>query len=104
SAEIFQTFCAMGAENNLKIADILAAQQLALNKALHEEIQIAQTALNADPRTGTRDLQSQYQTVLSELTRLAEIEIDPVTRESRRSELQTELSQLEDKLAERIGL
>jgi hypothetical protein len=50
------------------------------------------------------NLQDQYQIVMSELTRLSEVEFDPGVRDARRCELQTELSQLEDKLAEHVEL
>ncbi|MBI3849281.1 MAG: CHAT domain-containing protein [Verrucomicrobia bacterium] len=41
---------------------------------------------------------------MSELTRLSEVQFDPATHDARRRELQTELSLLEEKLAERVGL
>jgi tetratricopeptide (TPR) repeat protein len=104
STEIFYSLCALAAEKNLGVGVTLAARQLALNKALLEEVESAQTALDRDPRTATRELQDRYQIVLHEMTRLSEVLFDQVARDARRRELQSELSQLGNKLADRGGL
>jgi CHAT domain-containing protein len=104
SAEIFQTLCAMGADDNLKAAKTLAAEQLALDKALLEEVHIAQAALDADPRNAIKSLREEYGTVLAQKARLPENELDPAQRDNRRRELEVELSHIESDLAMRVAL
>jgi CHAT domain-containing protein/Tfp pilus assembly protein PilF len=81
----------------------VGAEQLVLNKALLEEVQARQAALEAVPQTATRELRERYQTLQTELLGLAETEVDPTKRNVRRQELSVEMNQIEAKLAERGG-
>ncbi|MGO9199839.1 MAG: CHAT domain-containing protein [Limisphaerales bacterium] len=94
----------MGTDGSARTASILAAEQLALNKALLEEIQITQAALDADPRSVTESLRQEYGTALARKARLSGKELDPTHRLDERGELEGELSRLEHQLAECAAL
>ena len=96
--------CAEAAQKNLAVAKTGGAEQLALNKALLEEIQATSAALEADPKTSTQTLREQYAAVQNQLAHFSESKLDPADRDVKRRELQDELNQLETKLAERVGL
>jgi CHAT domain-containing protein len=85
-------------------ARVLGAEQLCLNKALAEEGQAAQAALEMDPQTTTREVREQLESVRFRLARLPESKLEAGERERRRQELQGEVNQLESKLAERVAL
>jgi len=104
SAEVFQSICAMGAGDVTGVAKTLAAHQLALNKALLEEIEIAQAALDADPRSATWKLRQEYGAAQARKARLAEKELDPAHRLDQRRALEGELNRLERQLAECAAL
>ena len=102
--EMLHSACAEAAEKNLAVAKTGGAEQLALNKALLEEIQATSAALEADPKTSTQTLREQYAAVRNQLAHLSESKLGPADRDVKRRELQDELTQLETKLAERVGL
>jgi CHAT domain-containing protein len=104
SDEIFQTLCAMAAEDSLKTAKSLAAEQLALNKALLEEVQIAQATLDVDPRSATKSLREEYGAVLAQKARLPENEPDLLQRGKKLRELEGRSRRLETELAVRVAL
>jgi CHAT domain-containing protein len=85
-------------------ARIAGATELALNKALLEEVRAAQAAFEADPRTATKTLREQYRAAQFQLEHLGQGGLEKMQLEVRRRELQDELSQTEAKLGERIGL
>jgi len=97
--EVFHSLCALGTRSNLPNAEPLGAEQLAMDKALLEEVQAVQAALDADPQTSTLELRERIRAVQIQLNRLPESKIDPTERATRRRELQTELIALETKLA-----
>src|ERR1035441_8108057 len=82
----------------------LGAEQLSLGKAVLEEVQATQAALEADPRTATRERLAHCQSVQAELKHLLESKPEPTQRDAKRRALEVELSQLEGKLAESVGL
>jgi CHAT domain-containing protein len=69
-----------------------------------EEVQAVHAALETDPETTTKELSARYQVVQFQLSRLPETTLDPLKRETKRRKLQTELSQLATKVAERVEL
>jgi CHAT domain-containing protein len=103
-AESFHSVCAEGSAKNLVSARVAGATALALDKALLEEVRAAQAAFEADPRTSTEKLREQYRSVQSELEDLNASEPAKARLETKRRELQDELSQIESKLSERVGL
>src|SRR5713101_4359445 len=103
-SEMLHSACAEGARQDLAVGKTTGAEQLALNKALLEEIQATSAALEADPKTSTQTLREQYAAVQNQLAHLSESKLDPADRNVKRRELQDELNQLETKLAERVGL
>jgi CHAT domain-containing protein len=82
----------------------VCANQLALGKAFLEEVQATQAALDADPRTATRELREQHQEMQLQLVRLSESKLPQTEREAKRVELQTEFDRTESELATRVGL
>jgi CHAT domain-containing protein len=82
----------------------LGAEQFSLGKAVLEEVQATQAALEADPRTATRERLAQCQSVQAELKHLLESKPEPTQRDAKRQALEVELSQVEGKLAESVGL
>jgi CHAT domain-containing protein len=104
STEIFHSACADGSSENLAIANVAGATELALNKALLEEVRAAQAAFEADPRTATRGLSEQYRSVQYELEHLGDGDLTKSQAEARRGELQDQLSQIESKLYNRVGM
>lgn len=104
STESFHSICAEGSADNLVHANIAGATELALNKALLEEVRAAQAAFEADPRTATKELREQYRSAQFELEHLGQGGLPKTQVEAKRLELQDELSQIETKLSDRIGL
>lgn len=104
SVEIFHSVCAEASAMNLDNARIAGATELALNKALLEEVRAAQAAFEADPRTATKTLREQYRAAQFQLEHLGQGGLEKMQLEVRQRELQDELSQTEAKLGERIGL
>ncbi|HWX17457.1 MAG TPA: tetratricopeptide repeat protein [Chthoniobacterales bacterium] len=102
--EMLHSACAEAAKKNLSVAKTGGAEQLALNKGLLEEIQATFAALEADPKTSTQTLREQYAAVQNQLAHFSERKLGPADRDVERRELQNELTQLETKLAERVGL
>ncbi len=97
--EVFHSLSALGTLSNLPNAKPLGAEQLAMDKALLEEIQALQAALDNDPQTSTRELRERVRAVQTQLYRLPESKIDPTERDARRRELRSELATIEAKLA-----
>jgi CHAT domain-containing protein len=104
SVEIFHSVCAEVSVNDLHNARVAGATELALNKALLEEVRAAQAAFETDPRTATKELREQYRSTQFQLKRLDQSGLPKPQLETKRHELQDELSQIEAKLAERIGM
>jgi CHAT domain-containing protein len=102
-AEMLHSACAEAAQKTFVKASIAGAEQLALNKALLEEIEATSAALQADPKTSTRTLREKDAAVQNQLTHLAENKLDPADRDAKRRELQSESNQLKSKLAEAVG-
>ncbi len=103
-AETFHSACAEAAQKNLAMAKTGGAEQLALNKALLEEFEATSAALETDPKTSTQTLREKYAAAQNQLAHFSESKLDPADRDVKRRELQDELTQLETKLAERVGL
>ena len=74
--------CAEAAQRNFAIASTAGAEQLALNKALLEEIEATSAALEADPKTSTKTLRAKYAAVQNELAHLPESKLDPAHRDA----------------------
>jgi CHAT domain-containing protein len=104
SAEAFHSVCAEGSTKNMDGARVAGATELALDKALLEEVRAAQAAFEADPRTATKQLREEYRSTQFEWEHLEQSGLPKVQLESRRLELQDELSQIESQLTERVGL
>jgi len=104
SAESFHSVCAEGSADNLDKTRIAGATELALNKALLEEVRAAQAEFEADPRTATKELREQYRSTQFEWEHLGQSGLPKTQLETKRRELQDELSQIESKLTERVGL
>jgi CHAT domain-containing protein len=104
SVEIFHSACAEVSTNELSNARAAGATELALNKALLEEVRAAQAAFEADPRTATKELREQYRSAQFQLKHLDQSGLPKIQLEAKRDELQDELSQIESKLSERVGL
>jgi CHAT domain-containing protein/tetratricopeptide (TPR) repeat protein len=104
SVEIFHSVCAEASAKKLDNARTAGATELALNKALLEEVRAAQTAFEADPRTATKALREQYRAAQSQLGHLGRGGLQKMQPDTKRRELEDELSQIEAKLAERIAL
>ncbi len=101
--EWFHSLCAHGLQRSMPAAASLVAQQLSLNKALLEEIQATQAAIEADPKTSTQRLRERHTAVQDQLARLSESVLDPTERDGKRRGFQDELNQIEIELAERVG-
>jgi len=82
----------------------VCANQLAFGKAFLEEVQAAQTALEADPQVATHNLREQHQDLQMQLVRLSESGLPLNEREAKRLELQNNLGDTESRLAERSKL
>jgi CHAT domain-containing protein len=104
SVEIFHSVCAEASAKNLGNARVAGATELALNKALLEEVRAAQAAFEADPRTATKELREQYRDAQFQLEHLGQGGPSEMQLEAKRRELQDKLSQIEAKLAERVDL
>jgi CHAT domain-containing protein/tetratricopeptide (TPR) repeat protein len=105
--EMLQSVCSEETRldrENKDFAVLAGAEQSALNKAFIEEFQMTQIAMEYDSRASTHELREQWRGLEFQLDRLDERKLDPVERNARRRELQGELSNLEIKLAERVGL
>lgn len=103
-AEMLHSACAEAAQKKLAIASTAGAEQLALNKALLEEIEATSAALEADSKTSTKTLRTKYAAVQNQLAHLLDSKLDPADRDAKRRELQSESDQLESKLAVAVGL
>jgi CHAT domain-containing protein/tetratricopeptide (TPR) repeat protein len=104
SAESFQSACAEGSADGSDAARITGATELALNKALLEEVRAAEAAFEADPRMATKQLREEYRSTQFEWEHLEQSGLPKAQVESKRRELQNQLSQVESKLTERVGL
>jgi len=104
SVEIFHSVCAEASAKNLDNARAAGAAELTLNKALLEEVRAAQAAFEADPQTATRALGEQYRAAQFQLGHLGRDGLQKMQPDAKRRELLDELSQIEAKLAERVGL
>ena len=102
--EYFHAVCAAGLARGLPASQIYGAEQLALNKALLEEVETTKAALETDQRTTTQELREEYQAIQVQLMRLPERPGDLVQREATRQRLQSELTGIAAKISERIAL
>jgi CHAT domain-containing protein len=80
------------------------AEQLALNKAVVEELQVVRAALEASENTTTRHLQAEYLFVQTRLALLSTNEQGLVERDAQRRALQSQLADIEAKLASKLAL
>jgi CHAT domain-containing protein len=104
SREIFESISAAASRGGVRVAETLAAQQLARNKALLEEIQVAQAALAVDPRDGTAQLRQELDTLLARKAHLSEREFDRSRRREELRVLEGKLARVECQLGERTAL
>ena len=102
-AEALHSACAEAAQKNFAVAKTVGAEQLALNKALLEEIEATSAALETDSKTSTKTLRAKYAAVQNKLAHLPDSKLDPADRDAKRRELESESDQLEMKLAEAAG-
>jgi len=102
SVEIFHSLCGATTGKYMGRARLAGATELILNKALLEEVRAAQAAFESDPQTATKELREQYRAAQFQLAHLGKGVHKQM--ETRRGELQDELSRIEAKLAERVGL
>ena len=98
--ELFHSLCALSLSNVTNSVPAKGAEQLALCKALLEEVQTTQASLETDSRTSTRELREELGTIQNQIDRLPEINFDPAQRDARRRQLQTTKTQIEEALAE----
>ncbi len=98
--EMFHSLCALSLSNAATSVLAKAAEQLALCKALLEEVQATQASLETDSRTSTRELREKLGAIQSQLVRLPDNKLDPLQRDARRRQLQTAKMQVEEALAE----
>ncbi len=101
--ELFHSLYALGFSNAVAVQSE-AAEQLASCKALVEEVQATQAALETDSRTSTRELRGRLDATQKLLDRLPENNLDPVPRDARRRQLQSAKTKLEEAIAEQNGL
>ena len=101
---LVHTASASGTSAGFASAKFFGTEHLLLNKSLFEEIQITQAKVGFGANAAVRELHGQYQAAEFQLARLSDSKLEPAQRDARRRELQAELSQLEGKLAERVGL
>jgi CHAT domain-containing protein len=104
SVEIFHSVCAETSAKNFDNDLAAGAAELALNKALLEEVRAAQAAFEADPRTATRALGEQYSAAQFQLGHLGRAGLQKIQPDAKRRELQDQLGRIEASLAERVGL
>ncbi len=100
-SEIFHSVCAAGALQNLSVAKVDGAEQLAYCKALLEEVRTIQAALETDPDSRIQELREQYLAVRAQIDRVAESNLTPEQRDAKRRELQTALFQIQKELLKR---
>jgi CHAT domain-containing protein len=98
----FQAACGVAAASGLPGATAAGAEQLALSKALLEEVRVAQASLEAD--TTTRGFREQRQAVQAQIQRLSESAVGSVERDFRLKILEQDLRETEAKLGERNSL
>ena len=104
SVDLLHSICAQCPRTTSRKAQIAGAEGLALNKAFLEEVRAAQASFEVDPTTSTRALREEYGAFQFQLSNLAKSELDPASRESKRRDLQSRLSQIEHQLSERSGI
>jgi CHAT domain-containing protein len=102
--EMYHALCGQLAKNGEKAVKATGAERLSLDKALSEEVRSAQAAAEFDLQTSTQELWERYQTLRSGLAHLSEVKLDAEQRETKRRQLQAELSGVESQLAERVAL
>ncbi|MBI5387043.1 MAG: CHAT domain-containing protein [Verrucomicrobia bacterium] len=96
-AAVTQSACAEAPAQNATAA-VAGAEQIAVWKALLEEVQATQAAVEVDQRAATQRLREQLLTTQHQLARLPDEKLEPPQRDARRRELQKELNELEAKL------
>jgi CHAT domain-containing protein/tetratricopeptide (TPR) repeat protein len=80
------------------------AEQLALDKSLLEELAATEAAVEADPRTATREVRDERQAAEIRLHMLLESQTSAAERDALRGDLQSQLNRLDAKLAKHIDL
>jgi len=103
-AEVYETLFSTLAEGQIQPRSILGATHLALDKALLEEVRAAQTAAEVDPQQATRDLTERHRALEDAIRGLAGMKLYATDREARLRELQSQLSETESNIAQRVGL
>jgi CHAT domain-containing protein/tetratricopeptide (TPR) repeat protein len=104
SVEFFHSVCEEASSRNLGSAGLAGATELALNKALLEEVRAAQATFEADPRTATEELREKYHAAQVQLAHLGESGLKRKQLEVKQHVLQDELGRLEATLADHVGL
>ena len=103
STEFFHSVCAEGSEDSSK-ARCAGAEELAMNKGFLEEVRVAQAALEANPATASTELRERRHSLQAQLVHVAQSNLESAQRDAECRALQSELSQLEATLAERVAL
>ena len=102
--EMYHSLCGGVGKGPATIVNSAGAERLSLDKALLEEIETAQLAAELDSRTRAQPLWEHYQTVRAHLARLSELKLDTAERETKRRQLEAELSEAESRVAARVAL
>jgi tetratricopeptide (TPR) repeat protein len=100
SDELFYSLC--GA-TTFKMATVLGAEQLALNKAMAEEVRVTQAALELAPETATQEWRRQRQAALVRLERLPGSRLEPKQQEKSRREIEDRIGTIDAELGKRNG-
>ena len=75
-----------------------------MNKGFLEEVRVAQAALEANPATASTELRERRHSLQAQLVHVAQSNLESAQRDAECRALQSELSQLEATLAERVAL
>ncbi len=100
--ELFHSVCASGVAKGLFAANALGAEQLALDKALLEEVRVRQAAVEISSDTKIQEIRQAHEDAQNQLARLPESRVNPAERDQRHQALLLRLADLEAQLAERL--
>src|ERR1039458_879531 len=102
--EIYENVCLEIPEGLREKYRIVGAQNLSLTKALLEEVRVAQSAAESDPRQATKELMERYRAVSSRVFSLSEMNLYTTERDAQWREFQSQSREIETNLAERVRL
>ena len=101
TTEFLHSVCGQALGGHSGSAWLAGAEGLALSKTFLEELRAAQAAFELSRDSTARELREQYRLLRTHLDRLPKGAFEPATRETKRRELESDLSRLEHQLSER---